>query len=101
MVTLITNTYDQSWGVDSSQGTPATWMDAVREAKHGDLDSIVVLGILGTEGPGCDDEDRLCQMLELFPHALNKDIAANNFGPFFEEATDLVEMACAEFIPPG
>ncbi|HEY0138012.1 MAG TPA: hypothetical protein VGB85_28195 [Nannocystis sp.] len=102
MVTLITNAYDQEDGAASSQvGTPATWADAVREAKHGDLDSVVMLGIIPTEGPGCKEIDRLCQMLEMFPFALNRDSWTDNYGPFFEEAAGLVETACADFIPPG
>ena len=102
MVTLITNTYDQEGGsVSSQEGTPETWMAAVREAKHGDLESVVALGILPTEGPGCDKLDRLCQMLELFPHALNRDCWGEEYGSYFEEAADLVEVACAGFVPPG
>ncbi len=101
MVTLISNTYDEEGGISSHIGTPATWMGAVREAKHGDLESVVVLGILGTEGPGCDKKDRLCQMLELFPFTINRNIADDDYGPFFEEATDLVATACEQFIPPG
>ena len=102
MVTLITHAYDQEGSaVDSYEGTPATWAAAVRDAKHGDLDSVVVLGIIPTEGPGCKDIDRLCQMLELFPFALNRDSWADSYGEFFAEGAELVETACAEFIPPG
>ena len=102
MVTLIANAYDQEGGAASSyEGTPATWAAAVRDAKGGDVDSVVVLGIIPTEGPGCKDIDRLCQMLELFPFALNRDSWADKYGPFFEEAVELAETACADFIPPG
>ena len=63
MVTLITHAYDQEGGaVSSYAGTPAKWAAAVRDAKHGDPDSVVILGIIPTEGPGCEDLDRLCQM---------------------------------------
>ena len=101
MVTIITHAYDQGGLTSSYEGTPATWAAAVRDAKGGDLDSVVVLGIIPTEGPGCKDIDRLCQMLELFPFALNRDSWADKYGPFFEEAAELVETACADFIPPG
>jgi hypothetical protein len=99
MVTLISNTYDlteKPWG---STGTPETWTAAVREAK-GDLESVVLLNIGDTMVPGCHENDRLCQMVELFPHALNTEVWADDYGPFFDEATDLVETACAEFVPP-
>jgi len=102
MVTLITNTYDVEGGtIDSQQGDPETWMDAVRKAKHNDLNSVVALGLIPTQGPGCAEQDRICQMLELVPYALNRDMWADDYGPFFDEATDLVATACADFIPPG
>ena len=102
MVTLISNTYDiEGTAPSSQQGNPDTWMDAVRKAKHDDLESVVALGILPTDGPGCNAKDRLCQMLELFPYAVNRDIWDKDYGPFFDEAAELVETACAEFIPPG
>ena len=97
MVTLISNTYDQP---GDSAGTPATWSAAVREAKGDDLESVVLLNIGDTMVPGCHEKDRLCQLVELFPYALNTEIWADDYGPFFDEATDLVEAACADFIPP-
>jgi hypothetical protein len=75
-------------------------MAAVRDAKHGDIASIVALGIIPTDGPGCEPTDRLCQMLELFPYALNRDIWEDDYGPFFDQATDLVATACSGFTPP-
>ena len=102
MVTLITHAYDVEDGIgDSQKGTPVTWAEAVRDAKHGDLNSVVMLGIIPTEGPGCKDYDRLCQLLELFPFALSRDSWADKYGPFFAEAAELVETACADFVPPG
>ena len=97
MVTLISNTYDQP---GDSAGTPATWSAAVREAKGDDLESVVLPNIGDTMVPGCHEKDRLCQLVELFPYALNTEIWADDYGPFFDEATDLVEAACADFIPP-
>jgi len=99
MVTLISNTYDlteKPWG---STGSPETWTAAVRKAK-GDLDSVVLLNIGDTMVPGCHEKDRLCQMVGLFPYALNTEVWADDYGPFFDEATDLVETACAQFVPP-
>lgn len=60
----------------------------------------MILGIIPTQGPGCDDDDRICQMLEFFPYTLNRNITADD-GPFFDEVTDLVETACAGFTVPG
>ena len=101
MVTLISNTYDDLNSPTSSKGTPAGWTAAVREAKGGDLGSVVLLNIGDTLVPGCHAEDRLCQLVKLFPYALNREITAKDYTSYFNEATDLVETACAEFIPPG
>jgi hypothetical protein len=100
MITLIANTYDG--GLTGSQwGDPMMWAEEVRKAKHGDLDSVVLLNIGDTMVPGCHDHDRLCQMVKLFPYALNTEVWADDYGPFFDEATELVSQACAEFTPPG
>ncbi len=102
MLTLVSNTYDEGWdAVTSQEGTPETWRDAVKEAKHGDLESVVALGIIPNEGPGCAKKDRLCQFLELFPYSLNADLWADDYATAFDQATDLVEEACAGFVPPG
>jgi hypothetical protein len=99
MITLMSNTYDDP--EFSSKGTPGDWAAAVREAKGGDLNSVVLLNIGGTLVPGCHKYDRLCQMAELFPYALTREITGENYGAYFKEATGLVEKACEEFIPPG
>jgi hypothetical protein len=100
MVTLISNTYDYGQKPFGSTGTPETWAAAVRKAKGEDLDSVVLLNIGDTMVPGCHEDDRLCQLVKLFPYAMNTEIWADDYGPFFDDATDLVETACADFIPP-
>jgi len=102
MVTLISNTYDEEGApAASQQGTPETWMAAVREAKQGDLESVVLLSILDTTYPGCHQLDRTCQMAKMFPYHLIADREDLDYSAFFDQATDLVAKACAEFIPPG
>ena len=103
MVTLIANTYDEKGApAASQQGTPETWMAAVREAKQGDLESVVLLSILDTAYyPECHELDRTCQMAKMFPYHLIADREELDYSPFFDQATDLVAKACAEFIPPG
>jgi len=100
MVTLISNTYDQvgkPWG---STGTPETWTAAVQKAKGEDLESVVMFSILDASHPECHPEDRTCQMLKMFPYSLIADRLADDYGPAFEQATDLVDVACADFMPP-
>ena len=100
MVTLISNTYDSPIDIFGSKGTLDTWTAAVRTAKADALESVVLLNIGDTMVPGCHEEDRLCQMVKLFPYALNREVWADDYGPYFDESTDLVETACADFAPP-
>lgn len=98
MVTLVTPGLDLEGKPNGSAGTPTEWAQAVVAAKHGDLNSIVMLGILD---PECAPGDRLCEMVRMFP---NHHIGANtapDFASAFEVATDLVESACEEFVPPA
>ncbi len=101
MVTLISNTYDPGGDpVTSNKGDPDTWMAAVRAAKHDDLESVVMLSILRAY-PECHEQDRTCQMVKMFPYHVLADRDELDYSPFFDQATDLVATACAEFIPPG
>lgn len=98
MVTLIDWNYDYEGKPNGSAGTPTEWAQAVVAAKHGDPDSIVMFSILD---PECPPWDRTCEMVRMFP---NHHISANtapDFAPAFDEATDLVEAACEEFVPPA
>jgi len=99
MVTLISNTYDQDGSPKGSTGTPETWAAAVRKAKGEDLESVVMFSILRAY-PECHPEDRTCQMVKMFPHRLLADRDEPDYGPFFDQATDLVESVCADFVPP-
>lgn len=96
MVTLISNTYDYD-----SKGTPGSWTASLLKAKHDDPESIVMFSILDPGVPECDEPDRTCPMVKFFPHHILIDRDEPDYGPFFEQATDLVEVACADFVPPG
>ena len=101
MVTLMSNTYDEDGAPTGSKGSPVTWTAAVRKAKLDDLYSVVLLNIGDTTVPGCDKLDRLCQMVPMFPYAMNREFTEDKYAEYFDEATELVETACAEFVPPG
>lgn len=101
MVTLISNTFDygpKPWG---SVGTPETWAAAVLAAKHDDPEAVVMLSITDPGQPECNANDRICQMVKKFPHRLLWDVWAPDYGPAFDHATELVDEACADFVPPG
>ena len=85
-------------GSDQSKNTiyPWEWYDAVVEAKNGDPNSVIALSLSNDLCPKLDDYP--CQFTTMFPHH----VIGDNDGPFapaFDEATDLVEEACAELIP--
>ena len=100
VVTLISNTYDYGPKPGGSSGSPEDWAAAVLDAKHGDPESIVMLSILRAFAV-CEVEDRTCQMVKMFPYHLLFDRDMPNYGPAFDQATDMVEDACAGFKPPA
>jgi len=93
MVTLVASSYDDS--VDFVY--PWDWYDAVVEAKHGDASSVIALLIGVAECPFPDDYP--CQFTKMFTHHLIEDRDVPDYGPAFEKATDLVTLACEDFIP--
>jgi hypothetical protein len=95
MVTFISTNPDQ---LGASEGNPVLWAEAALERKGGDPEAIVMLTFGSAD---CKNTDRVCKMTELFPYSVHEFIAVPDFGPAFDEATDLVETACAGFVPPG
>ena len=86
-------------GGDDSKTFPYQWewYDAVVEAKHGDPGSVIALSLSNVECPKIYDEP--CQFAKLFPHHVIGDCCDEPYAPAFDEATDLVEVACEAFIP--
>ena len=101
MVTLIASNPDSQ----QSEGTPSQWAKAVIDAKHGDDKSVVMFSIGGCNcGPHegeCSPFDRLCTLTTMFPYHHRIDVLVDPVGPGFAKAADLVETACAGFVPPG
>ena len=99
LVAVFIMTGDVQPGVE---GIPQYWANALIDAKGSDLDAIVMLGMAG-EGPfeKCLDpyDNRMCEMLALFPHRVYEDPDAPNYGPAFQKTVDLIDVACAEFVP--
>jgi hypothetical protein len=97
MVTFIAIGAD--YGIQGSAGTPATWAQAVIDAKQGDDKAVVMLSILLSEAKW-EPIDRVGALAKMFPyhHLANYDVP--DYGPAFVEAASLVETACAGFTPP-
>ena len=90
MVTFI-GSYDQT----KSKGDPDSWRIAALSAK-GDPNAVVMLNIFD---PACPEFDRICELVQMFPYHHVADFEKDDYGVAFDEATNLVEIACSEFIP--
>lgn len=97
---LLFVTFVRNTGDFDSAGTPDDWKDALLGAKHGDPHSIVLLDI-GLYKPLCamPKIDRVCKLIRQFPYWHSIDWSEPGYVDAFKFATDLVETACAEFIP--
>jgi hypothetical protein len=78
-----------------SKWDPGTWSANVLKAKKGDAGAVVMLSILD---PTCPAPDRICQLVKKYPYHLVADMDLD-YTAAFEQATDLIEVACAEYIP--
>jgi len=84
-----------------SKGTWQEWRQAVVDAKHGDLNAIVALGIIS--GPTCvpqpDPDIRLCNLIPSFPNSILEHLTLDDYGEPFEKAAQLALDACSVFVP--
>ena len=84
-----------------SQGKWQEWRQAVVDAKHGDLNAIVALGIIN--GPDCkadmNPDHRLCNLIPSFPNSILEHLTLDDYGPPFEKAALLALDACSVFVP--
>ena len=96
VVTLVTNTIDPD-----SEGTPNSWAQAVIDAKGGDEKSVVMffIGPPSLEWCEAQKDNRLCRLVERFPYRAAVSALAEDYGPAFDEAMELVDEACSSFIP--
>jgi hypothetical protein len=97
MVTMI-----GGWDVEgynwASTGTPEAWAQAVVDAKNSQPDSVVMLDIGDATLPW---QDRIWKLTKMFKYGLVTDVRDSDYGPAFAAAMDLVDEACAGFVPPS
>ena len=91
-----------------SPGTPEGLAASLIAAKMGYAEGIVVVGILGSvqvEPPagGCyeNPEDRTRKFIEGFPNHVLDSFCAPDIGTNLVAAIEVIQAACAEFVPPG
>lgn len=97
MATFIQANPDHGGGGLDSDGFAEDWAKAVLDAKHGDPESVVMLSFGVTSEWG--DYDDITRMAEMFPYGRYVDTYQTDYATAFEEVTDLVEAACAVFVP--
>jgi len=92
---------DDPGGGNSKDGPWQDWRQAVVDAKHGDLDAIVALGIVSGEGCELDQDPkrRLCNLIPSFPRSILEPLALADYSEAFDKAAVLALDACSVFVP--
>ncbi len=116
VVTVITDDYPVADTPDdaSTVGTPQQWYDAVVAAKGGNPDHVVMLGIFNLEtsscvmdgtagGPLVQPTQKFIDLVDLFgTRGVVGDVCSNpDYSGFFQQAVQLIDTACDEFVPEG
>lgn len=103
VVTLITDEEDAA-----SNGNPAGWYANVISSKFADANAIVMLGLINDTDaamPMCpaDSQDpvNLRTFIDMFPNRIRGSVCAGSYNDFFQQAVDLIDTTCDEFIPPA
>jgi hypothetical protein len=106
VVTFVTDEDDNAG--DGSSGGVDIWRQALIDAKNGNEDAIVTLGLFGDDdlpnaicNGGAETSPRLRQFLESWgDKGLFGSICAQDYDDFFQAAVDLIDTTCDEFMPP-
>ena len=106
VVTLITDEDDTT-----SEGTVDQWRQAVIDAKGGDDEAVVMLGIIsdvGLDGALCSGTESfpaeaplMQEFVGSFPRHEKASICLESYDEFFTTAIGTIDTACDEFVPPG
>jgi hypothetical protein len=107
---------DEADGPGDSEGLPPnistgdtmSWYDAVVAAKDGIPENVVALALVNYAGGACppqstyDDGQNIVDFAQLFgPNGFVGGICEPDYGPIFQQAIDVIDMACENYIPPG
>jgi hypothetical protein len=104
------DTPDDAWPL-----VDTTWMhDALVEAKGGDENSIVMIGVVSwgdtscvcpwcCPGWGCmAPNDNAIELVESFgDHGVLASVCSTDYAPVLAETIDTIDATCAGFVPPG
>lgn len=113
VVTFITDEDDNA--ADGSAGTVDGWKASLVAAKKNDETALVVLGLFGDNdlangicppfnpdsASGAEPSPRLRQFVESFgERGIAGSVCADSYKSFFEEAVDVIDSTCDDFVPP-
>lgn len=103
VITIITDEED-----DGSPGTPAGWYQNIIAQKAGDGSGVAVLGLINDVGAGnpvcpieSQDPVKIRTFIEMFPNHIEGSVCAPDYTEFFEQAVDLINETCDEYVPIG
>jgi hypothetical protein len=103
VVTVITDEPDEH-----SVGEATDWAQALIEAKGGNAEAIVVLGLLpdgDLQNPLCGAEavpaPRMSEFLDQFEASSRASVCEPDYSPFFLDAVSVISETCDEFVPIG
>ncbi|MCA9692146.1 MAG: hypothetical protein KC636_21270 [Myxococcales bacterium] len=103
VVILLTHTDD-----DTTPGLPSDWAQVLINIKGGNPHAIVLLGLLDDSAnkpdnicqqPVFNPDPRLSELVAALPYGIEGSACTSDFGPYFDEAFSIVDVACQEFIP--
>jgi|GEM_PF-893943 len=112
VITIITDEEDGEMG--GSAGTPEEWKTKILEAKGGDERGVVMLGLVGDTGEpgavcsggglmgsnGADPSPILRGFVSSFMYNVLGSVCSSDYAPFFEQAVDLIQTTCEDYVPP-
>ena len=86
-----------------SRNKPDTWYDALVEAKGREENVVPISFVNGadTPCPVADEEldgEKIAEFTHRFTHGTVGGICEPDYGPLFEQATSIIETACAEYV---
>lgn len=106
VVTFITDEEEDG----KSPGNPTTWKQFLVDAKNGNEEAVVMLGIVGdpdvaggvcANGGDADPAPILRGFAESFTYGQWGSVCAADYTPFFVDAVSVIDAACDDFVPPG
>lgn len=85
-------------------GDAQTWYDAVVQAKKGNPDSVVVVGLTpafsGCGGNGTPKGAHWAEFVAKFKYSLHASVCSADYATVFGDAIQLIDDSCDQYVPP-